>query len=309
MTQAADIVLNGDPYMLVPGPGREGYLRTQDGMGEGRTGRVTQTDFFGGVARALQLERDRGWGGLAIGPALGGQGVQPWGATATGALPAGAATPSAAMTFPHALIGSYVYFAVDTKLYRTVATGASAWATPTQVFDAGAGKPIAGIAWYGGNILLTFGGTREVTHVLYPDCTSPAVLFAGEYGTDIVSYQGYAIWADARPAGSGFANQLRMVTGTGIQYRWVDSPIRKVTTAQGSVCIASSTAISTYSGRVAEYTVPNTGTKPPDNMEVLRWTGDVTPFFQHGTATAADDFAFILGFGGRIYAWLGGMVL
>jgi hypothetical protein len=55
--------------------------------------------------------------------------------------------------------------------------------------------------------------------------------------------------------------------------------------------------------------VPNTGPKPPDNMEVLRWTGDVSPYFQHGTATSADDFAFILGFGGRTYAWIGGMVL
>ena len=39
MTQATDIVLNGDPYMLAPGPGKSGYTRSQDGAGEGRTGR------------------------------------------------------------------------------------------------------------------------------------------------------------------------------------------------------------------------------------------------------------------------------
>jgi len=78
MTQPSDIVLNGDPYMLVAAKGRDGYVRSQDGMDEGRSGRIAQTDFFGGLTRVLQLERDRGWDGETVGPAHGGQGVQPW---------------------------------------------------------------------------------------------------------------------------------------------------------------------------------------------------------------------------------------
>ena len=70
MAQATDIVLNGAGYMLAPGT----YKRTQDGVAEGRTGRVTIRDFFGGGHRAYQLERDRaGWDGEGIGPAFGGQ--------------------------------------------------------------------------------------------------------------------------------------------------------------------------------------------------------------------------------------------
>jgi len=308
MPQPSDIVLNGDSYMLVAATGREGYVRSQDGIDEGRTGRISQTDFFGGLGRALALERDRGWNGVAVGPAHGGQGIQPWPYSETVTLDPATPLATTGDPFPHAVIREYVYFAVGQHLYRTIALTATGWATPTHVFDAGAGNVIHGIAYYGGNILLTFGATREVTHVLYPNATSPAVLFAGEHGYGIVSYQGYAIWADARPVGTGYQNQLRMVTGTGIQFRWVDAPIKRLTTAGPAVVVATDTAIHTYAGRVAEYTVPNP-TPPPDNVEVLRWTGDVTPFFQHGTATAPDDFRFILGFGGRTYAWLGGMVL
>lgn len=184
---------------------------------------------------------------------------------------------------------------------------ATVWAAPTMVYDAGAGNIIHGIAYYGGNMLLTFGTTKDITHVLYPDATSPAVLFAGERGYDIVSYQGYAIWADARA--SGFPNQLRMVTGTGIQFRWVDSNVKRVTTAQAEVTIATNAALYSYSGRVAEFTVPVNGGQPGEDHEVLRWTGDVQPFFQHGVSTDADDFSFIVGFGGRTYAWVGRMVL
>ena len=60
--------------MVVPGS----YRRTQDGLPEGRTGRISLSDFFGGQRRALQLERDRGWDAEGVGPALFGQGVEPW---------------------------------------------------------------------------------------------------------------------------------------------------------------------------------------------------------------------------------------
>lgn len=315
MTQASDIVLNGDSYMLVPAaPGARGtgggaYTRSQDGMDEGRTGRIAQTDFFGGLGRALQLERDRGWDGATVGPALGGQGVRPWPFTASSAWAASGPVADPGWPYPAVQIGDYVYIGYGQYLYRTVTLDASAWAAPTMVYDAGAGHIIRGLAYYGGNILVTFGGTKDITHLLYPNATSPAVLFADERGHDIVSYAGYAIWADARAPGDGYPNMLRMVTGSGIQFRWTDSEIRKLTTAQAEVTIATTAAIYAYTGRVAEVTIPNPGTPPPESVEVLRWNGDLRPFFQHGTAVAEDDYAFILGFGGRTYAWIGKMVL
>jgi hypothetical protein len=56
MPQTTDIVLDGAGYMVLPGS----YRRMQDGVAEGRMGRINLSDFFGGQRRALQLERDRG---------------------------------------------------------------------------------------------------------------------------------------------------------------------------------------------------------------------------------------------------------
>ena len=174
-----------------------------------------------------------------------------------------------------------------------MALSTTAWAMPTMVYDAGGGNIIHGICYYGGNILLSFGATKDITHGVYPAFTSPAVLFAGERGYDMVSYQGYAIWADARaPGSSGFANMIRMVTGTGIQFRWVDSPIKRITTAGGRVTIITDTAIYHYAGRVGEFTVPD-GAATPNLTEVLRWTGDLDPFFSHGSRTSSNDFVFL----------------
>src|SRR5262245_66541121 len=74
MPQPYDIELDGAGYMIAPGT----YRRVSDGMPEGRTGRVVVKDFFGGQRRALQMERDRSWDSEGVGPALFGQGVEPW---------------------------------------------------------------------------------------------------------------------------------------------------------------------------------------------------------------------------------------
>jgi transcriptional regulator with XRE-family HTH domain len=69
MPQTTDVEIGGAGYMLAPGT----YRREQDGLPEGRPGRVVVRDFFGGQRRAVQLERDRGWDGLGVGPAYDGQ--------------------------------------------------------------------------------------------------------------------------------------------------------------------------------------------------------------------------------------------
>lgn len=69
MVQLTDVEIAGAGYMLASGS----YRRMQEGVAEGRPGRVVQKDFFAGARRAVQLERDRGFDGLAVGPAFGGQ--------------------------------------------------------------------------------------------------------------------------------------------------------------------------------------------------------------------------------------------
>ncbi len=135
MAQSADIVLNGDPYMLVGAKGRDGYTRSQDGIDEGRTGRIQQSDFFGGLIRPFQLERDRGWNGATVGPAHGGQGVSPWPFSDTVVLDAGTPLADFAWEYPSAVIRDHVFFAVGQYLYRAASIAGGSWATP----DAGVG--------------------------------------------------------------------------------------------------------------------------------------------------------------------------
>ena len=75
MPQLTDVEIAGAGYMLAPGS----YRRMQEGIAEGRPGRVVQKDFFAGSRRAVQLERDRGYDGLGVGPAFQGQAKQPTG--------------------------------------------------------------------------------------------------------------------------------------------------------------------------------------------------------------------------------------
>ena len=314
--QATDIVIDGAGYMLSPDKqgGSGAYTRSQDGMSEGRTGRVTQRDFFGGQHRAYQLERDRSWDALGVGPAYGGQGVEPWPQIATVSLSASTPLTSAGRPNPSAVIRDYVFFAVGAGLYRTRLTSDLSWGTPSTVYTAPA--PITSIAYYGGNILLGYGAAHDIQHVLYPGATSPAALMGGERAHDIVSYGGFAMWSDARPDTGLTPQTVRQVTGSGLEFKLLDSPVRQLTVAQGKVIAATCVGLYEFSGGVSEVDVRNPSYNPndanetdPPTIRALRWRGEFSPFFQHGAATATDDFIFITGFGGRLYAWVGKSVM
>lgn len=324
MTQNADIILNGAAYMLVAArsgdKGTPPYTRSQDGISEGRTGRVTQRDFFGGQHRAFQLERDRAWDSPGVGPAYGGQGVEPWPRVAPVSLTSTTPLTSAGRPNPTARIRDYVYFAVQHVLYRTAPLTQATWSTPSTVFTApDPAIPITSIAYYGGNILLGFGAGHDIIHVTYPGATNPTILFNDERAHEIVSYGGFAMWSDARTTG-GFASlapqTVRQVTGSGLEFKLLDGPIRALTVAQGKTIAATSTALYEFSGSVNEVDVRNPSYNPndanetdPPTIRALRWRGEFAPFFQHGSAVATDDFAFITGFGGRLYAWVGKSVM
>src|SRR5690606_39050499 len=139
----------------------------------------------------------------------------------------------------HAVIRDHLYIGIDQYLYKSASLAAGTWSAPTMIHDAGTGNIIWSIIQYGWNIMLSFGETKDITHGLYPDFTSPSVLFAGARGHHMVAYQGFAIWADACAEGTGYQNMLQMVTGSGIQQRRTASPIRRVTTAQAEVVIAT----------------------------------------------------------------------
>ena len=305
MTQPTDIVLDGAGYMLAPG----GYRRSQDGIAEGRTGRVTMQDFFGGQRRALQLERDRGWGGIGTGAALDGQGVAPWPRVETAALDGSSEIPDATTPIPTATVNDHVFFAIGPKLYRTVALSASAWAVPTEVWNSG-GPAITALAWYNGDLLIAQGDAADLVVFQYP-AGPAATLLAGEKGQHVAGYAGFALWSRAQVGGA--TSEIRMVTGSGVESRYLDAPVTRLTTAGGKVWAASNTSLYSFTGRVRETLVPNPawtpGSPDPTSIPALRWSGEWDPFFQHGTWSATDDYTFLLGFGGRLITWLGKRVV
>jgi len=315
--QTTDIVLNGAGYMLSAGAaadkGRNEYTRSQDGSAEGRTGRITQRDFFGGQHRAYQLERDRAWDSLGVGPAYGGQGIEPWPHIRQLALTSTTPLTSALRRNPTAVIREYVYFAVGATLYRTQPLTSTTWLTPNTMYTAPA--TITSIAYYGGNILIGMGAASEILHLVYPGATSPAVLFTGEFANEIVSYGGYAMWSDARP-GALSPQRIRQVTGSGLEFKLLDSPIRRLTVAQSKAIAATSVGLYDFTGRVNEVDVANPAYNPndanetdPPTIRALRWFGEFDPFFQHGALVDTDDYQFITSFGGRLYAWVGKSVM
>ena len=305
MTQPTDIVLDGAGYMLAPG----GYRRSQDGIAEGRTGRVTMQDFFGGQRRALQLERDRGWGGIGTGAALDGQGVAPWPRVETAALDGSSEIPDATTPIPTATVNDHVFFAIGPKLYRTIALSVSAWAVPTEVWDSG-GPAITALAWYNGDLLIAQGDAADLVVFQYP-AGPAATLLAGEKGQHVAGYAGFALWSRAQVGGA--TSEIRMVTGSGVESRYLDAPVTRLTTAGGKVWAASNTSLYSFTGRVRETLVPNPawtpGSPDPTSIPALRWSGEWDPFFQHGTWSATDDYTFLLGFGGRLITWLGKRVV
>lgn len=305
MTQPTDIVLDGAGYMLAPG----GYRRSQDGIAEGRTGRVTMQDFFGGQRRALQLERDRGWGGIGTGAALDGQGVAPWPRVETAALDGSSEIPDATTPIPTATVNDHVFFAIGPKLYRTIALSVSAWAAPTKVWNSG-GPAITALAWYNGDLLIAQGDAADLVVFQYP-AGPAATLLAGEKGQHVAGYAGFALWSRAQVGGA--TSEIRMVTGSGVESRYLDAPVTRLTTAGGKVWAASNTSLYSFTGRVRETLVPNPawtpGSPDPTSIPALRWSGEWDPFFQHGTWSATDDYTFLLGFGGRLITWLGKRVV
>jgi hypothetical protein len=305
MTQPTDIMLDGAGYMLAPG----GYRRSQDGIAEGRTGRVTMQDFFGGQRRVLQLERDRGWGGIGTGAALDGQGVAPWPHVETVSLAATSEIPVATQPIPTATVNDHVFFAIGAKLYRTVSLSAPAWAAPAEVWDSG-GPAITALAWYNDDLLIALGDAADLVVFQYP-AGPAATLLAGEKGRHVAGYAGFALWSRAQIDGA--TGEIRMVTGSGVESRYLDARVTQLTTAGGKVWAASNTSLYSFTGRVRETLVPNpawtSGSTDPTSIPALRWSGEWDPFFQHGTWSAEDDYTFLLGFGGRLITWLGKRVV
>jgi hypothetical protein len=286
MPLAYDIELDGAGYMVAPGT----YRRVSDGMPEGRTGRVVVKDFFGGQRRALQLERDRGWDSEGVGPAYGGQGLEPW--PYTSSHTDGVIGTVTTTTRAHAIVVSYAYVGIGRYLYQSIALTSSTWTSFAQVADVGAGKTITRLAYYQGNIAVCCGSGLDVQ--LYNTGSGTLTAFGGggvKAGV-AVGYANRLVYSD--PTGGNEAI-VRMSTGGSPDARELDGPIVNMALHGGKVVIATKASLWLLGGRADPTTA--------------KWLGEPEPFFSQGAWTDDDDYVFLTSFGGRLYTWLAGQVM
>lgn len=285
MTAITDITLDGVGYMVVPGS----YRRGGDGAPDTRAGEIVQTDFYGGQRRALQLERDRGWDAIGVGPALGGQGVEPWPWTTSHADSTIATVTT--VRAPHLVLDPYAYIAVGRFLFRSVDLSASSWGNFTQVADVGAGRTITRLAHYQGKIALCCGTGLDV-QIYNPGTGALSTLAGGLVARVGIGYANRLIYGD--PV-AGSEHLLKMTTGGAVDSRELDAPIVNMGLHDGRVAIATRQSLWLLGGRA----------DPVTN----KWTTDPQPFFTHGIWTDDEDFLFLLSYGGRLYTWLANGVM
>lgn len=308
MAQTTDVIINGAGYMLQPGT----YKRLQDGFPEGNTQRTTQSDFFGGQRRALQLERDTFFGSVGVGPALGGQGVKPWTNTNISTAYAPITTmPSHETRVPHVIVRDYVYFAIDKRLYRgpLAKPGGSASVALLKEY----GSTITDLtvnAFFG--ILIAFGDAADI--MWWNTKTGTDTVFAsGERAHYLQAYAGWTIWNDARTVSR--PTIIRMATGTDVELRNVDHEPIGLTTIGGELTIITKQSIYTFNGRVKLVEEPNpawNSSSPstvPKTFNVHRWQGEFQPYYQQGVLAEQDDYTTLfVSYGGRTIAWIAGGV-
>ncbi|MCC6704726.1 MAG: hypothetical protein IT334_07595, partial [Thermomicrobiales bacterium] len=285
MTEITDITLDGLGYMVTPGS----YRREGDGAPDTRSGEVTQTDFYGGQRRALQLERDRGWDAVGVGPALGGQGVEPW--PWSSAFTDGTIGTVTTVRAPHLVLDPYAYVAIGRYLYRSVLLSASSWGAFTQVADAGSGRTITRLAHYQGKIALCCGTGLDV-QLYNPAGGALTTLSSGLTARIGIGYANQFVYGD--PV-SGNESILKITTGGAIDSRPLDAPIVNMGLHDGKIAIATRQSLWLLGGRV-------------DPVSVT-WNAEPQPFFTHGIWTDDEDFLFLLSYGGRLYTWLANGVM
>ncbi|HEY7035082.1 MAG TPA: hypothetical protein VH482_27325 [Thermomicrobiales bacterium] len=285
MPQPYDIEIDGAGYMLAPGT----YRRVSDGIPEGRTGRVVVKDFFGGQRRALQLERDRSWDSEGVGPALFGQGVEPWPfSTFHGdGVILSVSTGSRAAS---AVANGFAWMGYGRYLNKSIALSATSWASFVRDEDFGAGAGFTDLTAYGDqNLACLFGSTLDVK-TYDTGAGTAATLRAGRKGSCGVGYGGYLMF------GGQDGVTVRVDNGTNQDSRDLDGVPRRMALHAGRVAIATRTgSLFLWGGKW-------------DGV-AAQWSGEPEPFFTHGVYADDQDYVFLTSFGGKLYTWLQGAVM
>src|SRR6478736_6034964 len=190
----ADVTLDGFGYQILP----KGYRKFTDNPEANRPGTWQQRDFVGGTLRGIQLETDRGWYGQSIGPASGGQGVEPWPyrANYTDSAMAALGTVPSTVRIPSLVLDPYAYVAIGRYLYRSVDMSVGTWGNFTKVADTGAGTTITALAPLDGKVIIATGSSLDLQQY-NPSGGALSAYLAGSKAWRVINYAGTAVWADA----------------------------------------------------------------------------------------------------------------
>lgn len=288
-----EILLNGNPYSIMPGS----YKRMGDQYDGAASGTWSQTDFFGGMRRPIQLERDRGGNGLCVNAQLGGMGIEPWpfkDTTADATL-----ATAGTVRIPSIIAGNNCYVAINQFLYKSVALNASSWGAWTLVYTTPGADRITHLAQVGNKVICCrVGGDINAYDII---AGTNATYVAGWRGFRAVGYSGALVWSE------GLAlDTLSVQLGPSTKQSWkLDAPIEMIALHNGEIVIATKANMYTLGGRKITVDKMIAGVATPTDM----WSEDPQPLYTPGVWTDAEDYQFILSFGGKLYSWIGNQVV
>lgn len=284
--------------------------------GKVHKGRQQVVDFSGGQGRAFLHGGERGsWPGFGVGPALGGQGVEPWPYWA-GWTDAGFALAATSVEAVSLVVGNRVYLGIGRYLFRSVVLGAAAWANWSLIWDFGAAVTMTALAaWPGDKIVVGIGSANDA-YLFDPAGPSVAIWRVGEKVVQGCAYGGEVVYAP-KVGATGASGQAERVKVSLVKYngaaavdeRTLDAAIVRMAPHAGTVAIATRRSLYLWRGRPYAGRPDDATSAGKDEYEPPAWIGEPEAVFSHGSYTSEDDFAFLLSFQGKLWTWLGDRVV
>ncbi|MGI9254051.1 MAG: hypothetical protein ACR2J8_09905, partial [Thermomicrobiales bacterium] len=303
------VELGGIGYPLAAGL----YRRWPGEEEAARSGRVEIAADFRGQRQALLGDGGLSWDATGVGPALGGQGVEPWPAEALQA-DGMADTPTTALRAWSTVAGNAVYIGLGRRLYRTAALTTGSWSTLAVAADFGAGESVTSLTTLGDEVIVGLGPGTDGRRYS-PAAGGHSVWRVGSRLTTAIAYAGQLVYASRTGATASTAGQqerirLSVTRHDGallLESRWLDAPVINMGLFAGKVAIATKSSIWLLGGQPYPG-VPDDTTTTADEYRAAVWQGDPEPVFTHGVWTAEEDFCFLLSFSGRLWTWVAGAV-
>jgi hypothetical protein len=289
-----DIILAGQPFMLVPGS----YRATQDGMLDSRLGRQRLTTFSAGQAQPQPV---RSGSTEARGGLLSGLGAwpAPWPLGTQGIGPAPAprvlsGTLDSAEPKLMASDSSYLFIVAGTTIYRWSRLLGDA-PTARKTLPA----PATGLVRLDDALYIAHGNAADVTR--YDDATNTlttSALGGGVRAARLGTFSRGIVLVHPN-----YPQTLQLHYGTSLGYvrAWqLDGRITNVAQHGERMIVATDAGLFILSGSWYQDSDPPA---PPESLQLTSW-GTLS-----GQLQDRDDFAWLTVYQGRLMAWLGKRVV